>query len=58
MIWEELEAAHNIGRLGAGLIDDGDTVLTHCNAGSLATAIWECVGGDSVCCRGREGTCP
>ena len=35
---EELEAAHNIGRFGAGLIEDGDTVLTHCNAGSLATA--------------------
>ena len=35
---EELEAAHNIGRFGAALIEDGDTVLTHCNAGSLATA--------------------
>lgn len=35
---EELEAAHKIGRFGAGLIKDGDTVLTHCNAGSLATA--------------------
>src|SRR6267143_871845 len=35
---EELEAAHKIGHFGAALIDDGDTVLTHCNAGSLATA--------------------
>src|SRR5216683_529428 len=35
---EELEAAHNIGRFGSALIEDGDTVLTHCNAGSLATA--------------------
>jgi methylthioribose-1-phosphate isomerase len=35
---EELDAAHNIGRFGAALIEDGDTVLTHCNAGSLATA--------------------
>jgi methylthioribose-1-phosphate isomerase len=35
---EELHAAHNIGRFGAALIEDGDTVLTHCNAGSLATA--------------------
>jgi len=35
---EELEAAHNIGRFGATLIEDGDTVLTHCNAGSRATA--------------------
>ena len=35
---EELEAAHKIGRVGAALIEDEDTVLTHCNAGSLATA--------------------
>jgi methylthioribose-1-phosphate isomerase len=35
---EELEAAHKIGHFGAALIEDGDTVLTHCNAGSLATA--------------------
>ena len=35
---EELESAHNIGRFGAALIEDGDTVLTHCNAGALATA--------------------
>ncbi len=35
---EELEAAHKIGRFGAALIEDEDVVLTHCNAGSLATA--------------------
>ena len=35
---EELESAHKIGRFGAALIEDGDTVLTHCNAGALATA--------------------
>ena len=35
---EELEAAHKIGQYGSKLIDDGDIVLTHCNAGSLATA--------------------
>ncbi len=35
---EELESAHKIGSFGAALIEDGDTVLTHCNAGSLATA--------------------
>jgi methylthioribose-1-phosphate isomerase len=35
---EELEAAHKIGRFGAALIEDEDTVLTHCNAGALATA--------------------
>ena len=35
---EELEAAHKIGNYGASLLDDEDTVLTHCNAGALATA--------------------
>ncbi|AMK15785.1 S-methyl-5-thioribose-1-phosphate isomerase [Methanobrevibacter olleyae] len=40
---EALEMAHEdvstnlaIGEYGAKLIDDGDTVLTHCNAGALA----------------------
>ncbi len=27
-----------IGQSGAGLIEDGSTILTHCNAGALATA--------------------
>jgi methylthioribose-1-phosphate isomerase len=33
------DAAQNyaIGKHGANLIDDGDTILTHCNAGELAT---------------------
>ncbi|HEV2121085.1 MAG TPA: S-methyl-5-thioribose-1-phosphate isomerase [Candidatus Bathyarchaeia archaeon] len=35
---EELESARKIGRFGSALIEDGDTVLTHCNAGALATA--------------------
>lgn len=30
-------ACGGMGRLGAKLIADGDTVLTHCNAGALAT---------------------
>ncbi len=34
---EDVKANRNIGRYGAKLIDDGDTVLTHCNAGKLAT---------------------
>ncbi len=38
VLQEELEAAHNIGKYGAPLIEDEDTVLTHCNAGTLATA--------------------
>src|SRR6202171_2491052 len=35
---EDIEANRAIGRFGADLIADGDTVLTHCNAGALATA--------------------
>lgn len=35
---EEAEATLKLSRLGAGLIKDGFTVLTHCNTGALATA--------------------
>ncbi len=35
---EDIQACKNMGRLGAELLHDGDTVLTHCNAGALATA--------------------
>jgi methylthioribose-1-phosphate isomerase len=34
---EELESARKIGEYGSPLLEDGDTVLTHCNAGALAT---------------------
>jgi methylthioribose-1-phosphate isomerase len=34
---EDAAANHAIGKNGARLIHDGDTVLTHCNAGELAT---------------------
>jgi len=35
---EEAEATRKLSQLGAGLIDDGFTILTHCNTGALATA--------------------
>jgi methylthioribose-1-phosphate isomerase len=35
---EDVEACKALGRHGAELIRDGSTVLTHCNAGALATA--------------------
>jgi methylthioribose-1-phosphate isomerase len=35
---EDIEANRALGRFGAELISDGDTILTHCNAGALATA--------------------
>ena len=34
---EDVEANRRMGKFGAQLIEDGDTVLTHCNAGALAT---------------------
>src|SRR4030042_5094403 len=34
---EDVQANHMIGKHGAELIKDGDTVLQHCNAGALAT---------------------
>ncbi|MCE9594953.1 MAG: S-methyl-5-thioribose-1-phosphate isomerase [Planctomycetes bacterium] len=38
-IWrEDREICRKIGAVGADLLKDGDTVLTHCNAGALATA--------------------
>lgn len=45
LLWSEAEAIHEedrqmcdrIGEHGATLIHDGDSVLTHCNAGALAT---------------------
>ena len=38
-IWEDdLAACRAIGAHGAALLRDGTTVLTHCNAGALATA--------------------
>lgn len=35
---EDLDMGYRIGEIGAGLIEDGFTVLTHCNAGGLATS--------------------
>jgi methylthioribose-1-phosphate isomerase len=35
---EDIESNRSLGRFGGELIEDGATVLTHCNAGALATA--------------------
>ncbi len=37
MLQEDIEVNRAIGRWGAQFIKDGDTIITHCNAGSLAT---------------------
>lgn len=36
MYEEDIETNKAIGKHGAKVIDDGDTILTHCNAGALA----------------------
>ena len=36
MYCEDIETNVNIGKYGSEIIDDGDTILTHCNAGALA----------------------
>lgn len=35
---EDLEASRTMGRLGADLLEPSSTILTHCNAGGLATS--------------------
>ena len=37
---EDVEINKRMARHGAALIDDGDTVIHHCNTGSLATVEW------------------
>jgi len=37
---EDREACKRIGEIGEKVIEDGDTVLTHCNAGALATSAY------------------
>jgi len=37
MAQEDINVNKNIGKNGSSLLKDGDVVLTHCNAGSLAT---------------------
>jgi methylthioribose-1-phosphate isomerase len=37
MAQEDINVNKNIGKHGSTLLEDGDRVLTHCNAGSLAT---------------------
>ena len=36
MYQEDIDTNRAIGKYGSEIIDDGDTVLTHCNAGALA----------------------
>jgi len=40
MAEEDIQANRQMGSFGASLIDDGDAILTHCNAGALATVAY------------------
>src|ERR687884_22501 len=40
MLKEDIEINKTIGRNGAKLFENGDVIMTHCNAGSLATAAY------------------
>ena len=40
MLIEDIRINHSMGAHGAALLKDGARVLTHCNAGALATAGW------------------
>ncbi len=37
---EDVEMNRRMGSFGAELIDDGDTIIHHCNTGALATVDW------------------
>ena len=37
---EDVDKNKQLGEYGASLLDDGDTVMTHCNAGRLACVDW------------------
>lgn len=37
MAEEDVETNRRLGKIGEGLLDDGDVVMTQCNAGALAT---------------------
>lgn len=37
---EDVEINKRLGKYGASLLEDGDTVMTHCNAGRLACVDW------------------
>ncbi len=51
---EDAEQNRAIGRNGAVLIKDGDTILTHCNAGELATVEYGTALGVITGCLGTR----
>ncbi len=53
---EDVEKNKKLGDFGASLLDDGDTVMTHCNAGRLACVDWGTALGviRSACAQGKN----
>lgn len=56
--WEDYQACRAIGEFGAALLPDQVRILTHCNAGALATAGWGTALGiiRSACAAGKQVT--
>ena len=54
MYKEDIDTNLAIGRYGAEIIEDGDTVLTHCNAGALATVGYGTAPIENVHCAGSN----
>ena len=50
----DIEVNRKIGKYGKKLIKEGDGVLTHCNAGALATGGFGTALGVDLCCAGRR----
>ena len=48
---EEVEATRKLSQLGAGLIQDGSSILTHCNTGPLATTGYGTALGVIICAK-------
>ena len=48
---EEAEATRKLSQLGAELIQDGFTILTHCNTGPLATTGYGTALGVIICAK-------
>ncbi len=40
MSYDDIETNKNMGKFGSKLIDTGDVIMTHCNAGALATVAY------------------
>ena len=55
---EDVRINRAMGKHGAALLSDGARVLTHCNAGALATAGWGTALGFALKRAGRYSPCP